>query len=844
MPTDYGKGLTVLDGTSCLAAEALKDCSSVTEIISLPVSITEIGDRCFENCGGLSEVNLGRLTNLQMMGKYVFRGCDSLEKLTLPKQLHEIEEGMCYYCILLVNVEADWKNIKSIGNRAFYCCGYLSFPEEMTAVESLGDEAFYSCRAFRSVKLPSTLVSMGEACFSDCVGLVSVRMNGKIPTLSRYCFYGCGNLERVEFSKEQGRSLRLIGAQAFGACSSLIEIDMGDLPGLNQMGEEVFAGCGKLEKVVLPENLQNLPDRCFADCSGLSVLTLTAGETPQLGGRIFGETVSKYVQMFVEQDRLEGYKEAYVSGLDADYGAGTTEKILKAIDENREQRRGTIYEKKEEGWVLVGAEKDITGEYVVRSDTVEIADGAFKDCTELNKIILPYGSSISLGNRCFEGCSSLREVELFGSIPEWGDETFMNCTGIESVEIGYNSSNKIAKIGKRAFKNCTGLSDSVSAITFRATVTELGEECFAGCKNIINVAITSGFRSNLEIIGDRAFENCKKLKLFQNSSYTGLKSIGAYAFRNCDSMTGPAVPANVQTIGEGCFEDCNNLTTVSFYGPLEEYPKDCFKNCPKLTRTGGTAAALTGLKRIGEGAYEGCISLTTNANWYLGKYTGLEKVGPNAFKGCKNISYVDLAASVNEIGEGAFDGCTGIGKIAVKDGETGTLALNTILSGKEPPEITIGEINLSTLAPTTDTDGFHIMVPDSEGDSVYLAYLELFSDMFGADTAKKVLSTPGKFKEEQGDVSGNDVPGSDVSGNDVSGNDVSDNDASGNDVSGNDASGHNVSGNNVSEAAILPEEGETDTTPSDDSGPDTSVSGNNVAKKPEDNAEDGIEKQL
>jgi hypothetical protein len=161
---------------------------------------------------------------------------------------------------------------------------------------------------------------------------------------------------------------------------------------------------------------------------------------------------------------------------------------------------------------------------------------------------------------------------------------------------------------------------------------------------------------------------------------------------------------------------------VSFYGSLEEYPKNCFKNCPNLIRTGGTAAAFSGLKRIGESAYEGCTSLVVSANWYPGRYTNLEEIGDNAFKGCTSLTDITLSETVTKIGAGAFDGCTNI--------------TNLQLASQTPPQF--GQIQIDTMA-----ESFMLKVPDSEadGDAIYLAYREALSQILGQEMTYRILDS-------------------------------------------------------------------------------------------------------
>ena len=58
---------------------AFQGCSGLTEL-TLPNSITSIGDYAFYSCRGLTELTLSN--SLTSIGKYAFKGCIGLEKIT------------------------------------------------------------------------------------------------------------------------------------------------------------------------------------------------------------------------------------------------------------------------------------------------------------------------------------------------------------------------------------------------------------------------------------------------------------------------------------------------------------------------------------------------------------------------------------------------------------------------------------------------------------------------------------------------------------------------------------------------------------------------------------------
>ena len=708
VPSDYSGDMTLYKDTKTLEDEAFKSCEGLRNIV-IPdqASLTAIGELYLPG-------------QLKAAGKGLCHGCTSLETVQ-AEGITEIAEEMFFDCQSLMadSLSLGWKGVTSIGDRAFAYCSLMSSVPEMPELEKLGVQAFFSCQRLRRIVLSEKLASMGEECFGECGSLTQAALNGRLTGISRYCFYGCRGLVKLEFSEQQKKTLQVIGVQAFGQCSSLESLDLSDFPSLKQMGERTFEGCDFLTTVRLSENLERIPDYCFENCGNLSIVTLNSLKVTELGTRVFGDTLSPFIHIWVNEGSLKDYENAYTGILDVLYGEGTVQRILGMIDQKKEIIRGITFEVTDEGRVLKEASDAFEGSYTVPVDTVRIDTGAFMNCSGLTELVLPQDSRISLGDRCFKGCSALRSVELLGDIPEWGAETFMDCTSMERLIIGSGRGGVIDRIGTRAFKGCTGLAGR-SSVSLRAALPVLGEECFADCTNLEAIPITA--TDSLEVIEDRAFMGCRSLSQFITSAMANIKSVGAYAFSECDSLSNPSVPAKVISIGEGCFAGCGNLLTVSFYCVLEEYPKDCFRDCPKLTRTGGVAGALSGLKRIGESAYEGCISLTTNASWNLGRYTGLEEIGENAFRGCASVTEVNLPATVRRTGAGAFDGLASVERFLFQSAQT--------------PEI--GRITLDTLP-----EYFDIRVPDSEsnGDSIYKAYLAVFTEMFGDSRAYELVDS-------------------------------------------------------------------------------------------------------
>lgn len=723
VPTDQTDALTIREETVELAEAAMKDCTSLeTVTLKEPEALRRIGASAFENCAVTGTLDLETCISLREVGSQTFANCDNLTQVVLPDKVTVLKSG-------LFKDAANLKEVSAVGtvqieDEVFSGCTQFVDVKTSGQVTSIGKRAFYGCRKLQKIHLPETITELGESCFTNCISLEQADIDGTLTYIGRYCFLGCEKLKTVTFSERVKSSLRILGVQAFAGCTSLESMDLTEMQALELIGNETFKEDTELTTVRFPKSLKKIPDGCFAECVNLSILQLTSENITEAGERIFGDNLPGFLHIWVEEDMLEKYQNAYEPILDPEYGEGTARTVFGIVNEKIELIKGVLFENTEEGKVLKEASTELTGAYNVPADVVRIEEDAFAGCNQITELTIQKGSSVSLGDRCMKGCIGLQKLEIDGTVPQWGEETFMNCTSLEYVHFDGQTSTVIERIGTRAFKGCTGLSME-GAVGFTTIIHEFGEECFADCTNLPSFSNTEYSRAGLQVIEDRVFENCSKLRVFLTTKYTGLTSIGAYAFHNCDTLAAPSVPSGVTSLGEGCFMDCDNITTVSIYGAVAEYPKNCFRNCVKLDRTAGTAAAYNALKRIGESAYEGCVSLnlqTTKSPWYLEKYTNLESIGARAFYGCKTLPDTALSEHINKIGDHAFDGC-----VTMK-----TLTLKT----ENPPEL--GACAFDKMA-----ENFSILVPDSQEqeDEVYLRYLSYLTDKYGKERALAILDS-------------------------------------------------------------------------------------------------------
>ena len=145
-------------------------------------SVTEVQYRAFSNRLNLTNVVLNK--GLKKIGIHAFRGCRLLPIITLPSTLTKIGEGAFECCTTLREIILN-EGLTQIGWCAFKDCASLESITLPSTVTEIGSEAFRECSSLRKIVFRNLegLRMMGQnACFG-CTSLQYI----KITSLSTRC---------------------------------------------------------------------------------------------------------------------------------------------------------------------------------------------------------------------------------------------------------------------------------------------------------------------------------------------------------------------------------------------------------------------------------------------------------------------------------------------------------------------------------------------------------------------------------------------------------------------------------------------------------------------------------
>ncbi len=173
---------------------------------------------------------------------------------------------------------------------------------------------------------------------------------------------------------------------------------------------------------------------------------------------------------------------------------------------------------------IIYAAKQIAEKIVIDFNVRMIANNAFKDCVRL--VSMNTGKVQEIGSNVFNGCESLRDIEITNNCQIIGDDLIKQCFNLEKISIPFvgKSKDKTEKIS-----HLIELEREVPIKLLTITNQKVIDGTFAYCKNIHKIVFEDGtttinansFNSSMDVkeisiprsttnVGEFLFFNCKK----------------------------------------------------------------------------------------------------------------------------------------------------------------------------------------------------------------------------------------------------------------------------------------------------------------------------------------------
>ncbi len=154
--------------------EVFSDCPY--ESISLPDSVTELGNCLFENSKSLEKVKLP--SGLTSLPPYLFSGCSALNKVTMPNSVESFPEGLFKGCESLPEIPFR-AGITDLPESVFEGCSSVKSLVIPPTVKRIESKACANCSSLESVVFPSGLEFIADDAFEGCTSLHNIRLDGE-----------------------------------------------------------------------------------------------------------------------------------------------------------------------------------------------------------------------------------------------------------------------------------------------------------------------------------------------------------------------------------------------------------------------------------------------------------------------------------------------------------------------------------------------------------------------------------------------------------------------------------------------------------------------------------------
>ena len=601
--------------------------------VTLPSTLSYIGENAFQNCDNLLEViNKSALTitagtttngrvaynakivhdgesvvyelegyvffddgnNIYLM-KYMGTETELVLPLTCNEKAYRIyqyafENNTDIQSVIISN------GVTSIGAYAFNGCSNMTSITIGNAVTSIGNSAFEDCKSLTSVAIPDSVTSIGMRAFQNCTRLTCASLSNAVTSIGSSTFYGCSGLTGIDIPN----NVTSIGSSAFYGCSGLTSIDIPN--NVTSIGSSAFSGCTGLTSIDIPDCVTRIESSAFGNCPKIESITVSNGNT-------------KYYS--VENCLIE----------------------------------------KNTNVLVLGCKNS-----VIPNGVTSIGSYAFYGCSGLTSITIPDGVT-SIGKSAFEKCRSLTSIAIPDSVNNIDASAFAYCDGLVNISL----SNNITSISSDTFYYCSNL----KSITIPSGVTSIGGAAFQYCSSLRSVTLPD----TLMTIGSSAFELCTSLT--DITLPDSMTSIGYAAFRDCIGLVSINIPVNMSKIDSYAFDGCYKLVEVinksSLYisvssnnGYVAYYAKTVHKGTTKIVNQDGYLFYTHNNINYLLG-YTGTDAALTLPNSYNGQSY---KIYSYAFDGCSEVISITIPENVTGIGRWAFHDCKSLTTIVFEDTST------------------------------------------------------------------------------------------------------------------------------------------------------------------------------
>ncbi len=276
------KSITIPDGVKEIGYAAFSECAGLVSV-KIPDNVTKIGESAFINCANLTKIDVtagnkyyssanGVLFNkdkseiicypagiknvgysipdgVTVIRDRAFNKCISLNSITIPKSVQDIETYSFFGCTSLeaINVAGSNKNYADVNG--------ILFSKDKTKIV-----CYPANKKNMSYSIPVSVKVVGVAAFRDCIYLKGITIPDSVTNIEHHAFSNCKSLKSITIPD----SITAIEMATFIDCASLTGVKIP--ASVTSIGWGAFSNCTSLTKITIPAGVKTIADKALGYC--------------------------------------------------------------------------------------------------------------------------------------------------------------------------------------------------------------------------------------------------------------------------------------------------------------------------------------------------------------------------------------------------------------------------------------------------------------------------------------------------------------------------------------------------------------------------------------------------
>lgn len=330
IPSAIG-GKTVSEIGSMAFADASGE-EDATEKITIPATVTEIGDHAFLNNSGFKQIVFESGSRLERIGYSAFFGCSGITSIALPSNVKVIGSMAFADCSSLSGTFTLPTAMTDYGASAFVGCDNLtgfalaaSNPHYTVLNGVLYDADNTTIHCYPAAKsgnhfsVPDTATTVSACAFYGNDSLTSVDLEN-VTTVRGYAFADCANLATVLSEKtaiiegfafsgtewyEKNKDFAVVGHVVYSCQGTATDLD---LSGYSSISPYAAYGNHSVKTVTFNNTARNIGSFAFAGCENLDTVFLNNLNNLVYVGTSSFDDVADPLTLYVPQRIFDAYQ--------------------------------------------------------------------------------------------------------------------------------------------------------------------------------------------------------------------------------------------------------------------------------------------------------------------------------------------------------------------------------------------------------------------------------------------------------------------------------------------------------------------------------------------------------